>query len=220
MKMFLKIFFIPVGLIVIYLIAVLCVQFFYILSPSQGEMIDKEKSINTAILVVDVQNMLTFTDNPRKAAEYKVPRFLNNINLTINKLGRFEVIYIRNEFPRNSFLSFLLPVYPEECEPGTAVNSSIYIEGSKIFTKTKADAFTNPALQEYLNSKKTGTLYITGLAAEACVNSTIKGAIAKGYRVYVIREAVLSLYGGAPGLDRLDSYRSIGAEIVSVNDIK
>ncbi|NLV69068.1 MAG: cysteine hydrolase [Spirochaetes bacterium] len=65
-----------------------------------------------------------------------------------------------------------------------------------------------------------GTLYITGLAAEVCVNSTIKGAIANGYRVYVIKEAVLSIRGGSPDRKQLDKYRSYGAEIISVNDLK
>lgn len=204
----------------LYVILVLGIQFLYILKSPQGKRIDLKKNTNSAVLVIDVQNKLTFTDNAAKASKYRVPAFIKNLNLALNKLSGSEIIYIRQEFPQNSFLSFILPTFPEEGEPGTAINPAVYSDGLKIFTKSRADAFSNPSLQQHLESKKIGILYITGLAAEACVNSTIKGATARGYRVIVIKEAVLSMHGGQPGIERLQKYRSLGAEIISVSDIK
>lgn len=204
----------------IYVIIVLGIQFFYILNTSPVNRINPKLNTNSAIMVIDVQNMLTFYDDPHKAAEYGVAPFLKSINQAISKNPGYEVIYIRQEFTRNSLLSFLLPTFPEQGDEGTEINGNIYKANSKIFTKSQADAFSNPALQQYLNSKKIGTLYITGLAAEACVNSTVKGATANGYRVYVVREAVLSMTGGVPDRKRLDKYRSYGAEIISLNDLK
>lgn len=220
MKRFFKILGILVLLFCLYVIVVLGIEFFYILEPSTVTKINLQKNTNSVILVIDVQNMLTFYDNPEKAKKYGVAPFLNSINQAINKKNSYEVIYIRQEFPKNSFLSFMLPTFPEEGDPGTEINRNVFRENSMIFTKSRADAFSNPGLQQYLNSKKTGTIYITGLAAEACVNSTIKGAVANGYRVYVIKEAVLSMSGGMPGRERLEKYRSYGAGIISVNDIK
>lgn len=220
MKYFFKTIKILLLMLFIYVIVVPGILFLHLLESSTVKKINPVVNTNAAILVIDVQNKLTFYDNPEKAMKYKVAPFLNSINLSINKTGGYEVIYIRQEFAKNSMLSFMLPMFPEQGDPGTAINGNIYKENSRIFTKEKADAFSNPELQKYLNSKKTGTLYITGLAAEACVNSTIKGAVANGYRVYVIKEAVLSITGGMPGRERLDRYRSYGAEIISVNDIK
>ncbi len=220
MKKFFKILAFPVVLVLIYLIFFICIEFFYILVPSEGVKIDKTGNLNSAILVIDVQNMLTASDDQKKAKELKVDLFLDSINLTLNKLDKLEAVYIRQEFPRNSFLSFALPTFPEEGEPGTEINRSVYRDNSKIITKMKGDAFTNPELQQYLESKKVGTLYITGLAAEACVQSTVRGAAARGYKVYVVKEAVISMRGGEPDRERLDKYRQYGADILSVKDLK
>jgi len=219
MKKFLKILAIPVIMILLYILLFLAIEFFYIIEPSSRPVIDSNNK-NSAILVIDVQNQLTAVGNEKKAEELKIGPFLNNLNVALNKLKNFEAIYIRQEFPRNSPLSFLLPMFPEEGEAGTEINKTIYREKSKIFNKARADAFTNPDLQKYLETKKIGTLYITGLAAESCVDNTIRGALAKGYRVFVIKEAVISMHGGEPDADRLGKYRSYGATVISVNNIK
>ena len=220
MRLFFRLLGIPVVLFLLYMLVVLGIEFFYILEPSPVKKINPLININAAVLVIDVQNSLTFYDNPQKAKKHQVAGFLDNINLVINKLADHEIIYIRQEFAKKSFLSFILPMFPGEGEPGTEIKKNIFKENSMIFIKSQADAFTNPELQNYLNSKKIGTLYITGLAAEACVNSTVKGAAANGYKVYVVKEAVLSMSGGSPDRKRLERYRSYGTEIISVNDIK
>lgn len=220
MKRYLKLLLIPAALVLLYIAVILCIQLFYISKASEGVKIDQVKNTNAAVLVIDVQNMLTYYDTPKKARKKRVDISLNSINLVINKLSGLEVIYIRQEFQKNSLLSFLIPTFPVEGDPGTEINKTIYRENSKIFTKSRGDAFTNPALQEYLISKKIGTLYITGLAAEACVDSTIRGAAAKGYKLFVVKEAVISMFGGEPGPGRLDKYRSYGAGIISVSELK
>lgn len=220
MKKALKIIAVPVILFILYVIIFLCIEFFYILEPSQGEKIDRVKNPGAVILVIDVQNKLTAVDNPEKAAKLQVGPFIDNIKIVLKKLDKTEAVYIRQEFSRNSLLSFILPMFPEEGEAGTEINSLVFRDNSRIFTKSKADAFTNPSLQKYLESKHAGTLYITGLAAEACVERTIMGAVQKGYRVIVIKEAVISMYGGQPGKDVLEKYTSYGAEIISVKDLK
>ncbi len=220
MKRFLKILSIPVGLIVLYAIFFLCIEFLYILTPSKGAMIDPKKNVHSAILVIDVQDMFTNPDYEKKAKELKADVFMDNINLAIKRLGNTETIYIRQEFAKNSLLSLLIPFFPVEGEPRTAINKTVYKANSKIFTKTRGDAFWNPSLQEYLDSKRVGTLYITGLAAEACVDRTIQGACSRGYRVYVLPEAVLSMNGGAPDRERRAKYESYGAKNIALNDLK
>lgn len=219
-KKIFRIIALPFVLVFLYFVLFLGIEYFYILRPTQGTVIDLKQNQNSAILVIDVQNKLTAAGDEKKAVKLKVPEFLDYINLTLNKLPQTEAIYIRQEFEKNSPLSFILPTFPEEGEEGTQINPVIYRANSKIITKSKADAFSNPGLQKYLQSKKIGTLYITGLAAEACVDSTIRGAIARGYRVIVIKEAVVSMHGGIPGAERLAKYRAYGASVISVNDLK
>lgn len=219
MKRFFKVLLIPVSIVTVYAVIILCIEFFYILEPSAGIKIDPVKNPGTAVFVVDVQDMLTFYDNASKAREYKVDIFFANINIALDKLRGAEIIYIKQEFPKNSLLSYIMPTMPEEGDPGININKAVYREKSILFTKSKGDAFTNPALRQYLISKKIGTIYITGLAAEACIDRTVKGGAAKGYRVKVIKEGVLSMFGGAPGEKRLSEYRNNGAEIVSINDL-
>jgi len=220
MKKTLKIIALPFILLLLYVIIFLFFEFFYILEPSQGKRIDLKNRKNSAILIIDVQNRLTFSNDSAKAAEYRVGPFLESIVTAIDKLKAVEPVYIRQEFPRNSFISFLFPTFPEEGDPDTEIVSSVYITGAKVFPKSKADSFTNPELQKFLEGIGAGTLYITGLAAEACVERTIKGALEKGYRVIVIKEAVLSMWGGLPDAALLEKYKSYGAEVVSLHDLK
>lgn len=220
MKKMLKILAVPLGLCILYVIFFLCIEFLYILPPSKGPAIVAKNNVKSAVLVIDVQDRFTATDDPEKARELGVGPFIDSINLALKKLTGVEAVYIRQEFRRGSLLSYLAPMFPVEGEPGTGINPAVYRQGARIFTKSRADAFTNPELQRYLDSRRVGTLYITGLAAEACVQSTLRGAAARGYTVFVIPEAVASMKGGAPDRERLAKYESYGAKIVPLVELK
>ncbi len=58
--------------------------------------------------------------------------------------------------------------------------------------KRRLSAFSAPGLAPNLNSRLTDTLIITGAETDVCVLATILGAVDRGYRVIVVKDAVCS----------------------------
>jgi nicotinamidase/pyrazinamidase len=52
---------------------------------------------------------------------------------------------------------------------------------------------TNIDLESYLRKRGVDTLYIAGIAAEYCVKETALDAIKRGFRTYVIQDAVAGI---------------------------
>lgn len=74
-------------------------------------------------------------------------------------------------------------------------------------------------LQEFLNSKKTDRLFLTGLAADICVKYTALDAIELGYETYVIKDATKAV-GGSDMFGRtMRELEMKGAKIVTSDEI-
>ncbi len=220
MKKFLKIMLIPLALLLLYLGAVLCIQFFYLMGATTGPRIDPAANTRCALLVIDVQNMYTYAEDPQKAARYKIDALISNINTAIDRLkGGCEVIFITQVADRFSFVSILMPTIPAKGSKEAGVNPALRGENRHLIIKYRGDAFSNPELQRYLNEKKVGTLYVTGLASEVCVNYTIQGALNRGYRVNAIGEAIWAMFGEESGRKMLSKFEKLGAKTVPLAEL-
>lgn len=60
------------------------------------------------------------------------------------------------------------------------------------FTKRISDAFSNPLLDELLIRNQVNELFLTGLDAAYCVHTTAQGGLNRGYKVTVVRDAILT----------------------------
>jgi len=79
-----------------------------------------------------------------------------------------------------------------EGQPGTELDSRIKVINQDDFTKKISDAFSNPGLEKFLISNQVDELYLTGLDAAYCVYYTALGARQRGYRVTIVRDAVMT----------------------------
>ena len=58
--------------------------------------------------------------------------------------------------------------------------------------KTKSDAFLNTDLDSILINNEVSEIYIVGLDAAHCVNTTVQAAKNRNYQIYIVEDAVLA----------------------------
>jgi nicotinamidase/pyrazinamidase len=79
---------------------------------------------------------------------------------------------------------------------------------------------TNKNLAEYLKENKVDELYIAGLTAEYCVKSTVLDAVIKGFKTFVIKDAVEGIRQNEDAFeDAFDEMEKAGATIITSDDI-
>lgn len=183
-----------IGLIVI--IAVPCVYLvhFEIQSEqiSHGAPIDNYGVVNTALLVIDIQECETGTLSEKESYTTVSDSVIVKINRLIESMiaDGSTVIYIRSEIA-DWFINMLNDTYAKG-SPGVDLDKRLKVVSDYIIPKDRQDSFCNPRLDSILIEKKISRLVITGLDAAFCVNSTVKAAKNRGYTISVITDAVLS----------------------------
>lgn len=162
---------------------------------SQGAPISGHDPQKAALLVIDVQESLTGRLATGFSAGMKAQSegLVTAINKTVAwaEANRIPIVYIRQEntdFIYNLATGAMLA----KGSPGAEIDGRIKISGANIFGKQKMDAFTNRELDDYMRSRGVGRLYVTGLDAEYCVDRTIKGGLARGYKVTAVKDAIIS----------------------------
>jgi nicotinamidase-related amidase len=70
------------------------------------------------------------------------------------------------------------------------LDSRLKVVGDLQYKKRVPNSFSNPNFKEYLKSNKIRHLYVTGLAAEFCVNATIQDAARRGYFVTAVSDGI------------------------------
>jgi nicotinamidase/pyrazinamidase len=164
-------------------------------------------SSNTALLCVDCQ--YGFTEDqpdelPVKGTDEKWRKELDNLAKEF-KASTFLVVASKDDHPEDhkSFNE-----WSPHCIKGTRGNELFISNYDKVFTKgTTKDTDSKSAFYEDFDSKSENglneelennnikNLVIVGLAAEVCVLSTVKTAIEKGYKVYLVDAFVKSING-------------------------
>lgn len=213
MKRIIKIISIPLGIIILYLGLIVINQFTYILGATTGMKIEKANRPYSVLLVIDIQKSLPET-MPDKDA------FLKTTNKAIDhwrSRGK-EAVFIAQVKEEKSLRSVFLPHIAARSSEAAELHDALHKENPLIFTKLQADAFSNPEFEAYLAANRIGKLYITGMAAEVCVDYTIKGALNRGYQVYVIRDAILALFGKESLEKMLQKYEDSGGKVITLDE--
>jgi nicotinamidase/pyrazinamidase len=164
-------------------------------------------SSNTALICVDCQYGFTeeMSDElPVKGTDEKWRKDLNNMAKEF-KDSTFLVIASKDDHPKDhkSFSE-----WPVHCVQGTKGNELFISNYDKVFKKgTTKDTDSHSAfyedfetkqengLDEELQNNNIKNLVIVGLAAEVCVLETVKTAIDKGYKIYLIDKFIKSING-------------------------
>jgi nicotinamidase-related amidase len=129
---------------------------------------------NTALLVVDVQNGVM-------AGAHNRDGVIANIALLVDKARAEDVpvVWVQHssdELPEGSDVwQYVSELAQEESEP--------------VVHKRYGDSFDDTDLEAVLAERKVGRLIVIGAQTDACVRSTLHGAIVRGYDATLVDDA-------------------------------
>lgn len=129
---------------------------------------------NTAVLVIDMQNVVV-------EGAYERDAVVANIDAVVTKAraAQVPVIWVRHhdeQIIHGSDEWQIVPqLTPSDSEP--------------IVDKSYNDAFDDTQLEDVLARLGVGSVVVTGAQTDACVRSTIHGALVRGYDTILVHDA-------------------------------
>jgi nicotinamidase-related amidase len=126
-----------------------------------------------ALIIIDMQVGSFTGPTPRHDADDLVARMNTLAGRVRDNNGL--VIFIRHDGPEGD------PHHPGL--PGWHILPALQIlPDDEVIAKTACDSFLNTNLQDTLAAHDIGDLIITGCATDFCVDTTVRSALARGYR--------------------------------------
>lgn len=142
--------------------------------------------METALLIIDVQNALCTG-----------PWAAHDIDAVVDRINALAAR------ARTAGVPVLMIQHEESQEPLLAhsVGWQLYTRlhtapGDQRIRKTACDAFHLTALQDLLQARGVRQVVITGLQSEFCVDSTVRGALARGLHVVLVEDGHSTLDNG------------------------
>jgi nicotinamidase-related amidase len=141
----------------------------------------------TALLVIDVQNGVVSAGHDRDNVVANVAKVVEKA-----RAAAVDVVWVQHssdELPRDS-------------EQWQYVPELDLREGEPVVHKQYGDSFEDTDLEDVLAARGIGTLIVAGAQTDACIRSTLHGAIARGYDATLVADAHttedLSEWGAPP----------------------
>ncbi len=185
-----------------------------------GDTIPGYSNTKKALVIIDIQKNITDKDAKLILNLKQTDQIIENTNKIIDNSKRLDliVIYITNEFKKNSLVNFATRRALEEGSVQAQMDPRIKIINKNHFIKFQADTFSNKDFENFLINNQVNHLIITGLDASACVDKTIKGALNRNYKITVISDGI------AAGNDKIreakiNEFKKLGAEIKTTSDL-
>src|SRR5581483_11502445 len=142
---------------------------------------------NTALLVIDVQNGVM-------AGAFDRDRVVANIKTLVERAREDDVPVIWVQHADDDL--------KRDSEAWQYVPELERIESEPLVHKSFGDSFEDTDLEERLAERRVSRLVVTGAQTDACIRSTIHGALTRGYDVALVSDAHttedLSSYGAPP----------------------
>jgi nicotinamidase-related amidase len=129
-----------------------------------------------ALLVIDMQ-VGSFGKDARR---HDVPALIGRLNGLARRVrdAGGTVIFVQHDGPTGD------PHHPGQ--PGWAILPELEkLPGDLTLRKTACDSFLNTDLERVLAARGLRELIVTGCATDYCVDTTIRAALARGYRTIV-----------------------------------
>ena len=142
---------------------------------------------NTALLVIDVQNGVIDAAHDRD-------RVVANIGALVDKARAedVEVVWVQHHSEE----------LPEGSEQWRYVPELELADEEPVVHKAYGDSFEATELEDLLAARGVGRLMVVGAQSDACIRSTLHGAIARGYDATLVADAHttedLTAYGAPP----------------------
>ena len=133
-----------------------------------------ENRPNTALLIIDMQNGVVDGAHGRDAVVANIGSLVERA-----RRERIPVIWVQDadeHHARGSEAWQIVPeLSPEEAEP--------------LVEKNYGDAFESTALETVLSGLEVGRLLVVGAQTDACIRSTLHGALVRGYDTTLVSDA-------------------------------
>jgi nicotinamidase-related amidase len=174
----------------------------------------------TVLVLIDYQEDFLGAGGRMPIAQNQVEPMLKATNAMIAAArGRLvPIIYTMDQYNPFEFVGNVSRHYAAmRFEGGSSLDPRIDNYAGVYFTKVDPSAFSNSAVQSQLAGLDCGHLVLAGVHADSSIIATAKDALARGYQVTVISDAV----GAASDAKRdaaLQQLRSAGARIESSAD--
>jgi nicotinamidase-related amidase len=133
-----------------------------------------ENRPNTALLVVDVQNGVVAGAHERDAVVANVGRLVEKA-----RQERIPVVWVQHSDEELAQGSDDWQIVPE-LTPGDA---------EPLVQKNYGDSFEDTTLEAVLSGLAVGRLVVAGAQTDACIRSTLHGALARGYDATLVSDA-------------------------------
>jgi nicotinamidase/pyrazinamidase len=184
---------------------------------TKGIPIENYHSDNSALVVIDIQEYTTGVVSINEVFTRKAENLIQRINKITEKSveSGIPVIYIRSEI--SNPLINLINSSVAVGSLGAQLDARLKIVSDFIIPKEKQDAFSNPKLDSMLIKNEISRLFVVGLDAAFCVNSTIEGARNRGYKVVAISDAIISDPDTAK-IQMLEEYADRGVDILDTKE--
>jgi nicotinamidase-related amidase len=177
---------------------------------TRGTRIHAYHAPRKALLVLDLQEGYRGTNPRQPATAPAAGSLLDTVNRLIGMAAEtgMEVCYVRQVFSNN----FFVRMHGGRRVEKIIVDRRIVKINDNDFAKNRTDAFSNRDLEQFLMDRQVDELFLTGVDAAYCVYYTALGAINRGYRVTVVRDAVATRSDMTKVLER---YAAKGIQVVS-----
>lgn len=190
-----KIVFGIIGTIILFIIIVVVYLIFFVKNESivsKGQPIQNFDKRNCALLVVDIQEVITGDLSIYPGLQEKSEILIQEINQAVDsfEIHNYPVIYIRSEI-NNPFVNLINSSYAKG-SPGVKYDKRLRIVSDIEVVKTGKDSFRKTNLDDILSKNKVNELFFVGLDAAECVNATVEASQNRNYKVNIIKEAVIS----------------------------
>jgi nicotinamidase-related amidase len=196
----------------------------YMASPTSGQPIHKYSSPRSALVLIDLQEDCTGTTS-RPPFPYRNSTVLiaqANRAIQTAETRKDLVVVVDQEFGGllgTLWSKLFVGGRLAAGEKGTATDHRLATSAAAKFSKPKGDAFSNPDFERFLVEHQVDELYIAGVDAQFCVLLTAQGALARGYKVNMLKDAI-GLLKEEKWTEVLSDYERRGMHLVTVADYK
>ena len=196
----------------------------YMASPTKGSRIAAYSQPRKALVVVDMEEDCVGPDARPPFPYRNAQQMIAAINPLIAQAEQqgTPVVFVNQTFggiAGTVWSRVFVGGRLREGSPGTLVDRRLSTGSHPQFAKPKGDAFSNPALDAYLIKNQVDTVVIAGVDAEFCVHLTAQGALNRGYKVVLVKDAI-GLMHEKKWDELLSSFAKEGIQVVEGRDVK
>jgi nicotinamidase-related amidase len=177
---------------------------------TSGKRIASYPAPRKALVILDIQEGYSGTNPGQPATCPPATGMIGTVNRLINKAAEsgMEVAYVRQVFGSD----LIVRLHGGKRRARVIIDRRIKVINNNDFEKNRTDTFSNRQFEQFLIDRQVDELYLVGVDAAYCVYYTALGGLNRGYKVTVVKDAVMSRSSMA---DVLERYRRKGIAVIT-----